>query len=198
VDIPPNDLRSVFGRVMKGLHHASGEFLATVETELLKTYVRWPSGDDVRRACEERPFYRGKQKEEFFILRRIAEAVEGREYPHIRLGTGAGNYSIEHILPQGSLTEDWIAELQLGDDGMDSVRIWQDRKDVVGNLTLTAYNSRLSNRPFTEKKSFIDANLRLELSRQILEAEHWTKTEIDSRSRALGELAVTIWARPTD
>lgn len=192
--IAPNDLRSTFGRVMKYLRISDEPFLESLEAELLKPYVRWPSDDELVRAAMEREFYRQKQKEEFFILRRIAESIEGREYPHIGLGNRAGQYSIEHILPQGELTDAWSAELRVGAE-TDVFRTWQERKDVIGNLTLTAYNSALSNRPFLEKKDFIENNLRLELSRQILVAEHWTRVEIDDRSRYLGEQAIAVWPR---
>ena len=56
------------------------------------------------------------------------------------------NLSIEHVMPQ-SLTHWW--QEHLGTD-------WQVDHDLtlhtLGNLTLTAYNSELSNDPFPEKK----------------------------------------------
>jgi len=193
--IPPNDLRSTFGRVMKSLAESGGSFLSVLSTELRKPYVRWPSNAEIERAAEQVDFYRGRQREEFYILRRLAEKIEGREYPHISLGTRAGQFSIEHVLPQGELTQAWAEELQSEGDA-DAFKSWRERKDVLGNLTLTAYNSSLSNNPFIEKKAFMRENSRLELSRHILDSAHWTRVQIDQRSRYLALQATAVWPRP--
>ncbi len=59
-----------------------------------------------------------------------------------------GNLTIEHIMPQNqNMSTAW--QVMLGDD-------WQTVKDkylhTLGNLTLTAYNSELGDKPFSEKK----------------------------------------------
>ncbi len=59
-----------------------------------------------------------------------------------------GNLTIEHIMPQNqNMSTAW--QVMLGDD-------WQTVKDkylhTLGNLTLTAYNSELGDKPFAEKK----------------------------------------------
>lgn len=192
----PNDLRSVFGRVMKGVQASSAQYMTALLGELEKPYVRWPANEELQRAVIEREFYRQKQKEEFFILRRLAEHLEGREYPHIALGNGPGQYSIEHILPQSDLTTAWTDELRSSDSKEDTFKTWQERKDVIGNLTLTAYNSQLGRKPFADKKHFIADHLRLKLSTAVLDMDHWTRTEIDHRSESLGKTAIELWARP--
>jgi hypothetical protein len=60
-------------------------------------------------------------------------------------------------------------------------------------LTLTAYNSELSNRAFAEKCDWIDNNLRLQMSKKILEQSKWTRAEIESRSEELAKIAISIW-----
>lgn len=59
-----------------------------------------------------------------------------------------GNLTIEHIMPQNqNMSTAW--QVMLGDD-------WKAVKDkylhTLGNLTLTAYNSELGDKPFAEKK----------------------------------------------
>jgi hypothetical protein len=69
--------------------------------------------------------------------------------------------SIEHVLPQNeNLPVSW--KQMLGDDWLNIQKVWLHR---LGNLTLTAYNSTYSDRPFEEKKTiqggFSDSVVRL-------------------------------------
>lgn len=162
---------------------------------LLSERMRWPDDAEIRRSCVEGRFYRARQRDAFYVLKRIAYHLEGKERPTIRRGTGADDYSIEHILPQ-SITEEWVGDLtQWGDDAF---KTWQERKDVIGNLTLTAYNSDLGQLPFHKKKSIISDNMRLQLSQMIVNSDRWTREAIDSRSSELAELAISIWRKPSN
>ncbi len=58
--------------------------------------------------------------------------------------------SIEHVMPQ-TMTETWKREL-----GPDWERVHAEWRDRIANLTLTAYNSKYSNRPFSEKLAIKD------------------------------------------
>ena len=63
--------------------------------------------------------------------------------------TDTSNYSIEHIMPQNeNLSAEWRE--MLGADWVTIQRQWLHR---LGNLTLTGYNSKYSDRPFAEKKT---------------------------------------------
>jgi hypothetical protein len=65
---------------------------------------------------------------------------------------------------------------------------------TLGNLTLTAYNSELSNLPFDEKKSVFGES-HIELSRFIAKQDTWGQDQIETRSLDLAERAMRIWAR---
>lgn len=195
--VPPNDLRSTFARLIQQIRLKVGA--ASLEAALLsglkEPFRRWPTDEELREHIVTRPLYRkGAQRQVFFILKRLAEALQGKEYPHIALGTSSTDYSIEHILPQ-TLTEHWQSDLiKWGDP--DPVQTRDTRLHVLGNLTLTAYNAELSNKPFAKKKAAIDGSLSLKLSKDILEADCWTRAEIDRRSEALWRVAIKIWPRP--
>jgi uncharacterized protein with ParB-like and HNH nuclease domain len=65
------------------------------------------------------------------------------------------NLSIEHIMPQ-NLTHKWVIKL-----GRNAVSIHEKYLHNIGNLTLTAKNSELSDKTFEEKKQiYIDSRLR--------------------------------------
>ncbi|MYA20618.1 MAG: DUF262 domain-containing protein [Chloroflexi bacterium] len=195
-EVPPNDLRSSFAQLMGALSESlgDGDYLTAVTDHLLSARMRWPDDDQIRRRCTEGGFYRGtRQRDSFFILKRIAYSMEGKERPDIRRGTGADEYSIEHVLPQ-TLTEDWNHDLeQWGDD---PVKTWLERKDAIGNLTLTAYNSELGQLRFQDKKAIIAEKARLQLSKMIISSDEWTRSAIDERSEELAEAIIDLWRRP--
>jgi predicted transport protein len=70
---------------------------------------------------------------------------------------------------------------------------------TLGNLTLTGYNSELSDRPFREKRDmkggFRDSPIRLNKSLAAL--DDWNEDAIKTRGQALAELAVKTWIYPT-
>ena len=73
---------------------------------------------------------------------------------------------------------------------------WEDTHELflhtIGNLTLTAYNSELSNDDFTsKKKTYNDSHL--ELNRYFSPISSWTRTEIERRAEALAKQALEIW-----
>ena len=99
------------------------------------------------------------------------------------------DYTIEHIMPQ-TLPEEWQTEL--GEE-------WRETHEkylhTIGNLTLTGYNSELSNRSFKEKQEmpggFQDSPLHL--NRSLAQAERWNETSIIKRAEILSEQACKIW-----
>lgn len=69
---------------------------------------------------------------------------------------------------------------------------------TIGNLTLTGYNSELSDRPFKEKQSisggFKSSNLFL--NKGLGELNSWNEAAITSRASELSKLASKVWSYP--
>jgi hypothetical protein len=60
--------------------------------------------------------------------------------------------TIEHVLPQGEpLKKGWTDMLADGDVDV-AADIQEEHKDLLGNLTLSAYNSNLSDAAFAQKQ----------------------------------------------
>lgn len=97
--------------------------------------------------------------------------------------------TIEHILPQ-TLSEAWTQELN-----GDAEAIHASVVDTFGNLTLTGYNSELGNMPFSDKKAKL-TNTHIELTRWVLEQDHWGEAQIRARALDLAEKARLIWTGP--
>ena len=99
------------------------------------------------------------------------------------------DYTIEHVMPQ-KLSEKW--QVELGEE-------WREMHEkylhTIGNLTLTGYNSELSNNTFIDKQlmegGFLDSPLRLNES--LREVERWDETAIVNRAKMLLEKACKIW-----
>ena len=94
------------------------------------------------------------------------------------------DYTIEHVMPQ-TLSEEWQSEL-----GESWREIHEKYLHTIGNLTLTGYNSELSNNTFIDKQliegGFLDSPLRL--NRSLAKVEQWNETAIVNRARnALGK-----------
>lgn len=100
-------------------------------------------------------------------------------------------YTIEHIMPQ-SVSRPW--QSMLGEAWEQVHETWLHR---LGNLTLTAYNSEYSNRPFLEKKDirggFNDSAVRL--NGFVRQQDKWTASEMEVRGSALANKAKKIWPR---
>ena len=101
------------------------------------------------------------------------------------------DYTIEHVMPQDpDLSEEWQEEL-----GENWREVHEKYLHTIGNLTLTGYNSELSNRSFREKQEipggFRDSPLRLNES--LRRATQWDKIAIVNRAKMLSEKVRKIW-----
>jgi hypothetical protein len=96
------------------------------------------------------------------------------------------NLTIEHIMPQ-TLSVWW--QKSLGDDWEN---IHDELLDTIGNLTLTAYNSELSNDNYDTKRA-IYADSHLEMNKFLSGIISWNKEQILQRSSLLTEKALEIW-----
>ncbi|MEC0986300.1 HNH endonuclease family protein [Bacillus safensis] len=86
------------------------------------------------------------------------------------------SYTIEHIMPQNKrLSDEWKQDL-----GEDWEYIHNNYIHTLGNLTLTRYNSELSDKPFKVKRDmeggFADSPLRL--NRGLGQLEVWNEQEM--------------------
>jgi predicted transport protein len=143
---------------------------------------RFPSDDEFMRALTEY---------ELYGLRVCRHLLEGLENFDTKEPTDTSSYSIEHIMPQNDrLRTVWRA--MLGENWQEVQKIWLNR---LGNLTLTGYNSKYSDRPFEEKKTikggFAESSVRL--NKFVREQPVWTGTEISKRTKTLAQTALSAW-----
>lgn len=144
---------------------------------------RFPTDEEFENTLITKEVYRLQAKNRNFLL----ESLENYNSAYI---INIDDLSIEHIMPQ-TLTVEW--KTKLGE-------YWQDIHKkylhTLGNLSLTAKNSELSNNNF-ENKQQIDFQLsKLNLNFKLNGLNDWNETEIIDRSKQLIQNAKMIWAYP--
>jgi hypothetical protein len=192
-DIPTNALNKIFLLLHKEIIRLDGtenDYLEKLKFVLLnkKESGRFPDDEEFSEALSQKNIYGMRGENKFYLFERL-ENFGTLETKDVWKHFDDATYSIEHIMPQ-KLTTTWIAEL--GEDYERTHAIWLHR---LANLTLTAYNSKYSNRPFLEKRDmkhgFIQSGLRL--NQWIGKKNKWTEAEIEERDNMLRNKALEIW-----
>ncbi len=97
--------------------------------------------------------------------------------------------TIEHILPQ-TLTAEW-KEI-IGNDK----ESFENNVNVLGNLTLTSYNSNMSNFEFDRKKVILQEESHIKLNEYLKDINVWNIKEIQKRGEVLAKRSLEIWKYP--
>ena len=173
---------SVFARIAQELDHEPVFESLQVALARLRGNNRFPSDEEFSKELKERDLYGLRVCKH--ILDRLENAGQLEPSP-------VRDYSIEHIMPQEIATVSEWQEM-LGENFSEDHAVWLHR---LGNLTLTAYNSTYSNRPFEEKKA-IEGGFRhsaVRLNEDVRDAQQWTPSEMEARAVRLAVRALQIW-----
>ena len=123
-------------------------------------------------------------------------------------GRSIYRWTIEHILPDGTLNADWIQDIGNGDKLL-AENLQNNYKNKLGNLTLTPYNSEMSNNSFINKRDYYNDNkaeyegLRAGLflnnsiaadDEDISTKDKWTIDDIDRRTEVLANLIIKLYS----
>jgi len=142
---------------------------------------RFPIDNEFREALETRDVY--DMRNCFYLLDRL------ENFSKERIDTST--FTIEHVMPQNQdLRSEW--RTMLGPDWKHVQETWLHR---LGNVTLTGYNQKYSDRPFNEKKTIQDGfnGSPLRLNKFIRERLTWTAAEIQERGTELANKATSVW-----
>ena len=123
-----------------------------------------------------------RQTKTKLILESIEESYDHKECVSFEKAT----ITIEHVLPQ-TLTDWWKSHL--GDEWEMVHELWLH---TLGNLTLTGYNSELSNDDFEAKRQKLSES-HLEINRYFDGIAAWRLEDIKNRSAELSAVALEIW-----
>lgn len=185
-EIPTNSMNKTFATLKNYIK--PDDYLNSVKAFFVMqdTYKEFPDNDKFEGAFVSRDIYNMRARN--YILSRL-ENFENKAPIIIE------NYTIEHIMPQNkNLSLEWQADL-----GADWQEVQKKYLHTIGNLTLTAYNSEMSDRPFREKMNmpggFKESALRL--NKYIVLLNEWNEKHIQERANMLAKKAESIWPYPS-
>jgi uncharacterized protein with ParB-like and HNH nuclease domain len=178
--IPSNDLRKIFPSLFQQAVNSKDRLVNAVKS-ILQT-KRYPTDNQFRAELQRAELYGRQDREK--RCRHILERLES-SFGH-KEGVPFDLLTIEHVMPQ-TLSDEWKKHLGA---------TWQTDFDLMlntlGNLTLTGYNSELSNSLFSKKKELLSQS-HLELNRYFQDIEIWNADAIEKRSSILADQVLTIW-----
>ncbi|WP_314688667.1 DUF1524 domain-containing protein, partial [uncultured Bifidobacterium sp.] len=153
------------------------------------TTRRMPDDEEFRSTLATRDCYAFRRS--LYLL----AMLENSRRPRNPIDFAHGVYTIEHIMPRNALAhEEWRS--MLGDDCED---VFTRDVNRLGNLTLTAYNSELSDGSFEGKRrrligGYDGSGLGIDVA--LRAAKAWTDETITARGNELAERAVGTWPMP--
>jgi uncharacterized protein with ParB-like and HNH nuclease domain len=152
--------------------------------------------EGVRQALRDKSFPRDQQFREQFVTCKIyggdrspkAKLILERlemSFDHKEV-VDPEALTIEHVMPR-TPTDWWQQHL-----GEDWEAVHEEWLDTIGNLTLTGYNSELSNSDFPAKKTRLQES-HVELNKYFARVDTWDEQAIARRGEALAERALKTW-----
>ena len=176
--------------------------------EIIKTFLTNPeryANDDIFREKLESNIYEINSEVTRYILCKIEEESFTKESDIDLWKREKDKYifTIEHILPEGErLPKEWINMIAKGDKD-EAKKLQEQFVHKLGNLTLTAYNSNLSNLSFEKKRDRKDKkgknigyknNLYLNGKIYPLQSKNeWAIGDIEKRTKVLIDEALKLF-----
>jgi predicted transport protein/uncharacterized protein with ParB-like and HNH nuclease domain len=184
-DIPTNSLNKTFATMKNDIKPE--DYLNSVKAFfiLLGSYKEFPNDERFIATFLTRDIYNMNR------CRYILGRLENWDNKSV---VSLDNLTIEHIIPQNPhLSSDWIAAL-----GSNWSEVQKKYLHTIGNLTLTAYNSEMSDSPFVEKLDmtggFRESALRL--NKYVIMQSTWGELQVNERATHLGGVAKKAWPYP--
>lgn len=195
-DCPTNSLQKFFssliGRLDRVQEDEGSSYVEAFEAFLLNeagTARRFPTDAEFADNLRARDAYHFRRS--LYLLSHL----ENSYHPKDERDFANGAYTIEHIMPQNARAHaEWLDALgDVDDEGFEHL------VHNIGNLTITAYNSELSDGTFAEKKARAVGGYDVEwvaISSELKDADDWTPASIAARAERLVRRAVETWAIP--
>lgn len=194
-DCATNSLQKFFSSVIGRLNRVQdegGNYVEAYEAFLLNeadTARRFPTDAEFADRLRTRDTYHFRRC--LYLLSRL----ENSYHPKNERDFASGTYTIEHIMPQNARAHDeWMQMLgDVDDEGFAHL------VHNIGNLTLTAYNSELSDGTFKQKRERAVGGYDVEwvtISSELKEADEWTPDLIAKRAQRLVRRSLAVWPTP--
>ena len=185
-ELPSNTLNKVFCSLANDIEAYPGQPLPKKIALALAAKsgsAAFPSDALLREKLLTRDFYN------FYNAKFVLEQIE-RTKSTETVGV-TSEITIEHIMPR-TLSEQWKQDL-----GDRVLEIYERYVNCLGNLTLTGYNSSLSNMCFEDKKT-VYGKSNICITKDLVKYDAWGEAEIVQRSHSLIDDIANIWKCPEE
>ena len=182
-EIPTNSLSKTFATLKNNINY--DDYFNSIKAAFyfLDSYKSFPNDEKFSAELRSRNMYSMRICK--YILTKL-ENYQNKE------PIQSANYTIEHILPQNrNMRPEWQDAL-----GESYAEIQAKYVDTLGNLTLTCYNSEMSDKSFTEKKKVYKESAMHTLNKYVTEQDTWNENTILTRVDLLAKAACKIWHYP--
>lgn len=191
-DVATNSLNKFLPSVIAKLNKIQdegGNYVEAFESFFLLeagTARRFPDDAEFYNALTTRDAYHYRRS--FYLLANL----ENMHHPKNPMGLWDGNFTIEHVMPQNALSASgWQKDVE----GL-SEETFSTLLNNLGNLTLSSYNSELSDNSFQDKKQrYIGGYDKdyLVISDAMRRSEVWSEAQITDRAKSLAHEAENRW-----
>lgn len=203
-DIPPTrDLSRMFMAFIEEIEQ-NGYVRETIYSNLRYKLMDNSASDEIFEEKLRGPVYDDNSGATRFILCMMAKrsmTVENEKDLWRKTGSNQYVWSIEHIFPQGpNIPDEWVDMIADGD--REKAKEYQSLYvHTFGNLTITGYNSTLSNKAFIEKRERKDSNGQyigyrngLNLNDDVCDKDEWTVEIIKARTDRMVKEIMAMFA----
>lgn len=179
--VATNTLNKIFASLFNQIEMIAGENFCE-QLKVMLASKNYPHDKEFQRRLMSLSLYGSgeRRRKTKFILMCLERSLGDKEKLDF------DNLTIEHIMPQ-TLTDEWKQQM-----GENWAKDHAANLHTLGNLTLTGYNSELSNIDFSAKKRRF-AESRLRLNDYFADCNHWNAEEIKRRAEAMVLRALDIW-----
>lgn len=191
-DVATNSLNKFLPSVIAKLNKVQDEGGDYVEA--LEAFLFLESGT-ARRFPDNAEFFNALTTRDVYHYRRslyLLANLENMHHPKDPMNLWDGNFTIEHIMPQNALSAPGWADTV---EGLEE-EAFSTLLNNLGNLTLSAYNSELSDGSFQDKKQrYVGGYGKdyLVISDAVRKADTWGEEQITDRAEELAHEAARRW-----
>jgi len=195
-EIPSQSLRglykTLYKRVFADIEKTKEVYLDALVSMLVENLKNskdcFPSDSLFIRGLCETKIYSRNSKFCKYILGKL-ENHRSKE----KIDVDTNEITIEHIMPQKYPNKDWAVHL-----GPDYEKVYNTYLDTLGNVTLTGYNSNLSDKSFAKKQEELKkCGTKIAfLNQEFISSNVWNEEVIKARSDRLANAIKEIFAYP--
>ncbi len=191
-NVPSNSLRGLYRTLYKRIFKDGkkddylNKIYSFMAIDLSNTKDSMPNNTTLKQSLLTDNLYKNKSLCKYLLT--ILENGISSLKEKVEISDGV---TIEHIMPQNKNNVEWRKEI-----GANYDYIYEKYVHTLGNLTLSGYNSELSDNPFVAKVELLKKSKFVYLNEDITNKATWSEKEICDRANRLSDKLLSDLALP--